>query len=407
MAIRSGTLPTWMERRPALASAVLGSLLALLIAGILGATTDFLSCGDCERYQDIANNPFIFTASPWGYRIFVPYLARALATLTPLTLDQGFLFLTLFGFCLLGTAFVYWLSVVRRYPLSVAALVFVLYAASFGAIVYLHGYQNIGIWEHLVLFLGMIAIYHNRWIWLVPLLVVGEVVKESVVVLIPLYLVCGWLLGDQPRRVVVRNTAILAAVYLAMFLLLRSGLLWQKGGNTQDYVSYYTPAYFEWLFSVYGGPIRAVPKTLAITAVTLPLAIVGFLVAGRRDRIIALMAPLAASQLLFGGDVERLMLMAYLGFAPLIAALFARVSLLERLLLSALGVAAFYVHYYLTFSPRSFDPVTGAQPLLRVSQGLMLTAALAVGLWYWLRFRPRRNAERPGGGDRKLARAGA
>lgn len=365
--------------------------MALVLARVLVLTTDFMSCGDCPRYIDIAESPFVFTASPWGYRIFVPYLARAIADLTPLDLDQSFLLLTGLAIGLLAATLVSWLVVSLRRSLLTAHLVLILYLSSFGAVVYLHGYQNIGFWDHLVVLLGMIAIYHRRWVWLIPLLAMGQLVKESAVILIPMYGLFEVVSRGRtaPVRTIVRNLGVLSAVYVAVFFFLRSGVLWRTGGNAQDYVSYYTPQYFEWLFSVYGGPLRAIPKTLAITAVTLPLALVGLRHSGRRDRAIATMAVLAWSQLLFGGDVERLMLMAYLGLAIPIATLLDDIALPEKLGLTALGVAAFYIHYYLAFSPRFYDPITWTNDYLWMTRPLTAASWMLVLGWYFGVFHPR------------------
>ncbi len=371
----------------------LGIGLSIALAWLLTATTDFMSCGDCPRYVDIANNPFVFTASPWGYRILVPWVALLITRVSPVSLDAAFLALTLLGFAAVVTTIVYWFGAKLGHSTQVAVMMALLYSFSYGAVFYLHGYQNIGFWEHLAVLLGFIAIYHRRFVWLVPIVVLGEMVKESVVVLIFLYAV--YAAKMEGIRVAVRNAAVLSLVYVAVFFLLRSGAIWRSGGNVQDYASYYTVEYFQWLFSVYGGPLRAIPKTLAIYAVTLPLAIIGWFCSSTRDRVMAMMAPLALTQLAFGGDVERLMILAFPGILLPIANLFRRISAGERWALVGLAIGVFYAHYYLVFSPRLYDPVTWENAYLFLVRPLMLGSFAIVFGWYFLVHR-RRSTPGPG-----------
>jgi hypothetical protein len=341
------------------------------------------SCGDCDRYLEVAQQPFIFTASPWGYRVLVPYAARGLADLTGVSIPAAYYAMIVVSFIAVNAIIVVWFSQALRFSLLTATLLSLLYIFSHASAYHLWGYQ-IGTWEHLFLLLGFVLIYHRRDVLLLPILFLGALTKESLALLVPLYFLRTFFAGHRSRAVAM--SIVLGVAFLVPFAVMRSGIPWRAGGSLQDYASYYTPDYFRWQFASYGGPFHLVPKILAAAPVTLPLGLIGFWrYANRTERLMALIAPLALLQFVLSADVERLVALAFPGVLLMIAVLYRHISALEQVSLTLLAILVFLAHYHLLFNPMLVIRATGENPYNWLVRPLTVGGWSAVIAWYLVR----------------------
>lgn len=261
--------------------------------------------GDSETYLEMAQTPGAFIRSPWGYRIGVPYAASALATLLSLPIETAFSVLQLSMFGVIMTALCTWISTgLERGPL-VGTLCALLFMFSYPGTYNLHNVAHIGLGEHLFILLGCMAIYGKHFFALCVVTVLSCFVKESVgFLLIPTYLLSAMIFS--PWRAALSNSAILCAVFLAPFLLLRSGVFFNSDASLNTYISFYTLDYMRFCWNYWGGPIAALKQIAFWFSPLCLLAVVGFFAAPPKMKALAVLPILATIQIALATDVMRM-----------------------------------------------------------------------------------------------------
>jgi hypothetical protein len=117
--------------------------------------------GDGRFYFEMAAHPGTFVGSPYGYRIGVPYLAAALASLTDSDLYSAFGLVQIGTFATFMTLMFHWVSRGLGLGRLVAALASLLCVLSPAGLYNLRNPFVVGFAEYLLLLLGCMAIYHR------------------------------------------------------------------------------------------------------------------------------------------------------------------------------------------------------------------------------------------------------
>lgn len=318
-----------------------GAFLALGV--LLRAITRPMGFGDAETYLLMAQRVGEFTSSPHGYRILIPYLAAFLSNLTALPLPDAFVVLTLTAFVGVNLTLTIWFNRTLKLPLRTALLLTALYIFSYAGIYNLHNAVHVGYWEHWFLLLGFIAIYHSRFWFLAAVVFVSVWVKETVVLLFPLYFVTAW--RDSSFRPALVRTIILIAIFLSVFILLRSGLFLSGTTGLSTYSNFYTLGYVQFVLEGWKqiNPLKEIYFAFQFLWL---LALYGFLHSPQRARWTALLVPLALSQILLATDTQRMTALAFPAILLLVSFLFRNLSFAEQCFVAVLNPLAFLLYNF-------------------------------------------------------------
>jgi len=373
-------------------------VLTLGLAALIDVTNDGPSCGDCIWYRQMGDAPWMLQPAPWGYRIAVPFVGWVLTRVLAADIRQVFGGLTYVGFALVNTTLLLWAWRGLRLRLGYAAAATSFYAFSYAVATYLETPIHIGLYEHLAVLLGFMAIYHRRFYALVGVLLVGMLVKETVAILIPVYAVTA--LWEERLRALPR-VGMLTVVAAVPFFALRSGVLFADPAGLGTYTSFYTLAYVREVAASYGGYFNAARKIALASPVLIPLSVLGFLYAPPRDRLLAIIVPLAWMQILLATDVERVAAIGFPGTTLLLASLLRRLNAREVLAWTLLSIANFYLYIHVLLDPRMYDRVRDVNEFLRFLPIAFVGTYAAILVWFLWGVRRRLTQppalERPGG----------
>ena len=136
-------------------------IILLFIFSIVGVYVTYVTLpmgyGDSNHYLKMAQSPGTSVASPWGYRIAIPYVAALFSSIFNFPIKLSFvaaqigmyaLFLTLLSLWLL------WGLRISRFATAMSCLLFVF---SYPGVYNLHNVVHVGFGEHLFVLLGCIA----------------------------------------------------------------------------------------------------------------------------------------------------------------------------------------------------------------------------------------------------------
>ena len=346
------------------------AILPLAFAFIIARTTQQMGFGDAGQYMKMAEQPFQFTASPWGYRIVVPYLAALIAGVLRIPLDRSFWFLSLLAFEAINLVIMIWGVYGLHLSVFSAILLAAIYSFSYAGVYNLHNYVHIGFYWELLVFLGFLAIYYDKFLLLLIIVSLGSAVTENVIILIPTYLILKLFSGGAKKAVV--RTLVLSVGFLVVFLFVRSGLLFKGATGFTSYSHFYTLDYVKFVYHNWGGPAGAAKQVVKAFLVVWLLAALGFIHSSKTSRLLAILIPLAIVQILLATDVIRMTSIAFPAILLLVAVLFKSMKVYEQVLATALSILSFY----------AFN--------LNVDWLLVLGGAgLVIGLWYLAIFRQR------------------
>lgn len=284
---------------------------ALLLVGFLlvgfsmrHATQPMVS-GDCGTYLKMAESPGTFVAPPWGYRIGIPYTAALLSDVADIPLQTVFEILQIGMFAVFAVLLFVWVSKELGRGAFTAGLAVLLFVFSFPGVYNIRNVIQVGFAEYVLILVGCIAIYGSRFPLLCLVVGASAVVKESVgFLLIPSFFLTT-VRFDRSRTAWVRS-AVIIAIFLLPFLLLRSGIFFRNHGDIGTYTSFYTWEYVAFVYNYWGGITRAT----ALIALTFgPLCLisaVGFLFAPPRLKALVVIPVLATLQIVLATDVLRM-----------------------------------------------------------------------------------------------------
>lgn len=318
--------------------------LAYLALGVaLRALTRPMGLGDSETYLQMAEQVGVFTISPHGYRILIPYLAAFLSNLTSTPLPTAFLVLTLSAFAGVNLTLAIWFNRILCLPFSTALLLTGLYVFSYAGIYNLHNAVHVGYWEHWFVLLGFIAIYHERFRLLAATVFLGVWIKETVVLLLPLEFAMVW--RHRGLRNAVFSIGILGAIFLSVFLFMRSGLVLSGATGFGTYSSFYSLEYIQFVLAGWKStnPLKEIYFAFQLLWL---IALFGWFRAPPRARRMTLLIPLAVAQILFATDTQRMTVLAFPAILLLIAFLFRHQSIAAQAFLAILNPLAFLLYNF-------------------------------------------------------------
>lgn len=304
--------------------------------------------GDSDRYFAIASTPFEFTASPWGYRILIPWIARGISEVSPLSIEQSFFWLQ---FAFYFSANLLLLQVgrdLKASPILIGASILT-FAAGYQFIYYRFNFIHVGIGE--LSLLGWLCwwFYTREYRWLAIGLAISVLVHESVAYVflqvMVLYWVFQWFLSRQTDMSFAHLVG-LCALPIVIFLAIRLAISAPGQGATDSYLSGYDATFFSKLF----GPhfYRRLIEYFTTFGVLL-LVVLTSLSRCLKDDFIRLQLFVfvaCVTQLLLGLDTKRMASMGIL--AVLLLAM--RIGVLERYrkpVLIALGLQSLYGLFWL------------------------------------------------------------
>jgi hypothetical protein len=203
------------------------------------------------------------------------------------------------------TVMVRWISDGLSRGTFVAGISSILFVLSYPGVYNLHNVVHVGLGEHLFVLLGCVAIYSNRFAVLCLVTAVSCLVKESVgFLIVPTYFVSAMLFSTW--RTALLRTACLAAVFLAPFCLLRSGMLFHNHSDIHTYASFYTWNYVQYCYNYWGGLKGAAVQIALYCGPLCLIAGPGFFLAPPRLKALAVLPILATLQIALATDVMRM-----------------------------------------------------------------------------------------------------
>ena len=287
-----------------------------LVGWIMKILTNPMGLHDSYAYLLVAQSPFELTAPPFGYRIAIPYLAAFLSASLHMNLERTFEVLQIGLYSLVLTSWYLWATLGLKLTKPTSVMTCILFIFSYPGVYNLHNAVHVGFGEHLFLLLGFMAIFHNSYWLLYIIIIISCFVKENVgVLLIPTFAVNN-LYYEKLRLTFVRTVA-LSATFLVISVLLRTGVFFKSGLLVQ-----YTSMYTNWAFIKYcynyNGEYDMILLSIGATfGVTWLLALVGFIVAPNRMRVLLILPVLATIMTVWAaGGTAR---MVGLGFPVILA----------------------------------------------------------------------------------------
>lgn len=288
-------------------------LRALVIVTAFAASAIFFNTypalnGDMHAYLPMAAEPFAFHSSPYSYRIAMPLMANILARATEF--ETSFAFASVhFAFALAnGFLLARWLDLKGLSSNLSTAFVCVYYFT-------LPGVFQSASWGfvdasfHTFLLLGLIAIEMGRFGALCAIVFLGVFFKENIVLLAPYYAAHMWA-RDGFSPAVKRVICVFAASALP-FIVLRTGVLFRNPPGSGAYGAFYRPEYFAGVLGYWGGPKQILGNVFSpyMTLWLVAAATVAHNWRKRTDEI-SLMV-LAAAQIPFATDIDRMVITAF------------------------------------------------------------------------------------------------
>lgn len=282
--------------------------------------------GDRERYLAVAEAPFALSASPWGYRIAVPWLARGISELTGLSIENAFYFLQ-FVFFYSIVVLLTFVSRSQRASLWTVFLILLTFSAGYQFVYYRFNYTHVGMSE--LSMLGWLCwfLYRKKFGLVAAGLVFSVLVKESIAFIFLQVLVLYWLVDWFTTRktdISLARLIIICAMPLVLFAAIR--LLWTIPGESgaNSYAQWYTSEFFD---KLYGKemPYRIVEYfTIYGTLLLLVLYSLKYALTDAFVRLQLLVFIVSVTQLLLALDTRRMASMA------MIAVLFIVVRLIVK-----------------------------------------------------------------------------
>ena len=193
----------------------------------------YLISDDADRqgasfYRAMAESPTTFSASPWGYRLFVPTLVYLL----PFPDMVSFTIIT-YG-ALVGAALIIW-EFLRHLNFSMQARIAgtSLLVFSFNTIHYTHNVAHVDPVTLLLLTASLPAVYLNKRAWVVILTGMLAFNREMAIFIPILYAVVWY--GRIPTPSLVKYSLSVLALGLVILAFLRSGIVFQSDSGMEDF----------------------------------------------------------------------------------------------------------------------------------------------------------------------------
>ena len=205
----------------------LGVLILILI--LVRMVTEESDRQGAEFYRAMAESPTTFTASPWGYRLFVPTVVHFL----PFSIITSFTIITYLA--LSGSALIIW-ELIRHLGYSIQAQIGAtsLVIFSFHALHYSHNVAHVDPVTMLLLSAALPAVYFDRYKWVVLLTIILAFNREIAVYVPVLYFVVWY--GRVSMYPLIIYSGLLLGFALVILGFLRSDIIFTAELGMEDYV---------------------------------------------------------------------------------------------------------------------------------------------------------------------------
>jgi hypothetical protein len=336
------------------------------------------------------NGPNDFHVAPWGWRPLVPWLALAL----PISIQAGFQLVT--SVCLIVTAsLMYLVGCGFRFQRAEALAGVVLFLGLGYAVKFnLYDFWLPDATAFLFVALAVVLIQRRADLSLALCLAVGVAAKESVLLVLGLYY---GLRADRPFDVqAARRAALVALPALAVLAAIRLGIdphngdpgylrsfpdvIWLNAKRLPSYA--FSPVLSETLSARVTALVPTVSKALSAFGLLIGgLAVVGAATRRQFALRLATFLALVSAQLLFAGDTQRLVVLAFP--AVIVLALAGGVGLCRWAGVSTAWLLPVALAF-LALSVASGDHEWQPQPLVQATLVAIALAALGIGR-HWRR----------------------
>ena len=369
-----------MERRESIHACALNWRRSVLLVGfwaggaglflLLRAVTQPLGSGDASIYQAMAEHPTQFAHAPHGYRILVPWLVHGVMRLTALPVTSSYLAVSAILFASLLAVLALWFHCIEHADALLTLQVVLLGACAYPGLYYSHNVMHVGLGELVVLTAGCAAIRARHFGLVLGIVIAGGFVKETALALVPLWFIVE--LGSMPWRRLLPRAASLAVAGLAVFFVLRSGLLFAAAGAPGSGAALTTTNPDE-LRAYWVSPYNVVMRVSETFGALWLLAALGFVYAEGRARRLALLIPLALGQIAVATDISRMAALA-LPVVLLLALMFLRrLPRIGQVVLTVFAIAVFVAYDFRSPMTRwllvvAYLAIAGAQVWLRFSR---------------------------------------
>ena len=273
--------------------------------------------GDSDKYIAIARDPFVFTESPWGYRLLVPWLVAGMSATFGITLENGFQLVQAASYtlCLAIIVFVAKNLNAEKWVKVLGPLVFTF---GYQYIYYRHNFIHVGLMELLVLAALIWLTHVKKWRSILLLLTISIFIKESIAFIFLQTLVVYWLI----EKYVFGNSftksyqiVLICVMPIIVFLLIRINFGLSDSSATASYLSGYDRNFFSKVFNGnFVGRIVEYFTVFGVLVYLIPIS-VRFIFNSSFIRINLLIQVFSVSQLLLAIDSKR---MACMGVISLI-----------------------------------------------------------------------------------------
>lgn len=281
--------------------------------------------GDRDRYLAVANTPFIFTASPWGYRIAVPWSARALSQIDGLSIERAFEVLQ-FLFFLSINVLIYRVCTVLGAKKGLIFLALVVFASGYQYVYYRFNYAHVGMAE--LSLLGWLCwwMYCRNYTLILVGLLLSILIKESIAFIflqvLTLYWISQWV-WRRPDISLIR-LCVLCISPILLFVAVRLMITAPGESAAASYLGGYNTSFFNKLLGPQ-FPMRLV-EYFTVFGCLVPAILYAckYFISDSFMRIQILVFGVAVSQLVLALDTRRMASMA------MIAVLFIVVRLITK-----------------------------------------------------------------------------
>ena len=267
-----------------------------------------VSFGDMQIYLRMANDPSFFVGSPFRFRIGQPLVVYLLSLSLDTEIPNTFYFMTTLFTFLTALLLAYWLCL-NSVTFFSSILLACAYLLSFPGAFTLSAWALVDAPLHFFLILGLILIHKRQWIWLAFLLFIGGFFKENIAVILPVAILS--LYDSEPLKSGVKISFFLTISFLASFLIVRTGLCFNRPIESSISATHLTKDYFKHVIDYWGGVYGFLTKTFYVFSIYWfsPL-FVGMSMWRRRLPLLMLLL-FTLAQIPFATDIERMVALAF------------------------------------------------------------------------------------------------
>ncbi|MGB4334993.1 MAG: hypothetical protein WBJ41_09170 [Chromatiaceae bacterium] len=261
-----------------------------------------------QIYLRMAENPYYFVGSPFGYRIGQPLLVHLMSISLDMEIPNAFYILTTIFTFLTALLLAYWLCV-NGVSFFISILLACAYLLSFPGAFTLSAWALVDAPLHFLLILGLIAIQKRQWVWLGFVLFLGGFFKENIVVILPMAFVS--IILSESLKSGLKIAIVITLSFLTSLLIVRTGIFFKEPIESSISATHLTQDYFKHVINYWGGIYGFLTKTFYVFAIYwFSLLFVGISMWRKHLSLLVLLL-FTLAQIPFATDIERMVALAF------------------------------------------------------------------------------------------------